>query len=314
MFHKIINKILSLYTLIRHGDLPSDLRYFYRDTYYCQLYQLKYLINDYIIKPKYKRLSFNGEFAAELIFVLPFVYWHHKNGTLLSTEASKYTKEFYFFSENHTEAYNIRSIAGNYNFEMPRILYSHNYQMAKWAKVPLKEHYKNELFKFEKPTLIIANRYNSEWGGPPISFLSIEALDYILNKLKSKYAIIYNRPRPQNIVNDNSDIYDLEEFDWLEKNHPEVLLMEDLFEENKDKINNFNHLQLMIYANSERFISTHGGSAALACYFGGINLILSKEGREHHFDCFNKLYSKLSDVKVFVARSDGQLKELIQQF
>lgn len=314
MFRNLIKKALSFYTLIRHGALPPNLRYYYRDTYYCELLQLKYLIKDYISKPKYKVITFSGEFAPDLTFVLPFAYWHFKNGTLSGTTAAKYTKEFYFFSNNHTEEFTERTNEGNYNFETPRVLYSQDYDMTKWEPVPLKEHYKNDIYVFEKPILIIANRYNMEWGGSPISFFSIEVLDYIVKTLGGKYTIIYNRPRPQNITNDNSDIYDLEEFDWLEHNHPEVILMENLFKENKANANNFNHLQLMVYANSERFISTHGGTAVLASYFGGINLILSKQGPEHHFKCYEKLYPKLANTRILHAKTDAQLKEHLQEF
>src|SRR5690606_27902136 len=268
----------------------------------------KYIIKDYITKPKYKNITFSGEFAPDLTFVLPFAYWHYKNGTLSGTTGAKFTKEFYFFSENHTEDFTERTNEGNYNFETPRILYSQNYNMSKWEPVPLKEHYKNDIYRFAKPILIIANRYNMEWGGSPISFFSIEVLDHIITTLRDRYTIIYNRPRPQNITNDNSDVYDLDEFDWLETNHPEVVLMENLFKENKAKAKNFNHLQLMVYANSERFISTHGGTAVLASYFGGTNLILSKQGPEHHFKCYQNLYPKLANTKILHAKTDEQLK------
>lgn len=314
MFRNIINKALSFYTLIRHGALPPSIRYYYRDTYYCQLVQLKYIVKDYISKPKYKIITFNGEFAPDLTFVLPFAYWHYKNGTLSATAAAKYTKEFYFFSENHTEDFSERTNEGNYNFETPRILYSQNYDMSKWEPVPLKANYKNDVYQYDKPILVIANRFNMEWGGSPISFFSIETLDYIIKTLGHLYTIIYNRPRPQHITNDNSDIYDLNEFEWLKNTHPEVILLEDLFEENKGGAKNFNHLQLMVYANSERFISTHGGTAVLASYFGGINLILSKRGPEHHFNCYQKLYPKLANTKIIHAKTEAQLREHLDDF
>lgn len=303
----ILNKIFSLYILIRYGRLPADIKYYYRDTYTCRLRQLRYFFKDYISKPKYKQIAFSGEFTPDLAFALPFAYWHHKNGTLLSTTGAKLTRELYFFSENHTEIFPERTTEGNYNFETPRILYSHDYDMAKWEAVPLKEHFKNEMFVFEKPVLIIANRYNMEWDGPPISFLSIEMLNFIISNMREKYTIIYNRPNPQHITNDNSDVYDLNEHNWLRYNHPDVILMEDLYEENRDKVNNFNHMQLLVYANAERFISTHGGTAALASYFGGINIILSKKGPEHHFKCFETLYTKLADTKIFHAKTDEEL-------
>src|SRR5690606_28259928 len=207
--------------------------------------------------------------------------------------------------------YETRITGGNYNFETPRILYSHDYNMKKWEPVPLKEIYKNDIYVFDKPILIIANRYNMEWDGPPISFFSIDVLDFMINRLKDKYTIIYNRPRPQNITMDNSDIYDLDEYDWIEETHPEVILMENLFKENKAKAKNFNHLQLMVYANADRFISIHGGTATLASYFGGTNIILSKQGPEHHFKCFHKLFPKLSGAEIFHAKTDEELMDLI---
>jgi hypothetical protein len=195
---------------------------------------------------------------------------------------------------------------------MPRVLYSHNYDIEKWLPVPLKAEYRNDTYVYEKPILIIANRYNMEWDGPPVSFFSVELLRFMLNKLKEKYTIIYNRPRPQNITMDNSDIYDLDEFDWLEKEYPDVILMENLFTENKAGARNFNHLQMMVYANADKFISIHGGTATLASYFGGTNLILSKKGPEHHFKCFEKLYPQFSGATILHAKSDEEVKTYVE--
>jgi len=308
-----LRKLVGLYVRLRWGNLPEDVRYYYRDTYYCKLEQLKYVLKDYVFKKKYKVISFDGEFAPELQFALPFAYWHYKNGTLKETRAAKYTKELYFFSPEHVEEFETRTNEGNYNFELPRVLYSHDYDMSKWARVPLKETYKNDVYIYGKPLLIIANRYNMEWDGPPLSFYSIELLDFMIGRLKEKYTIIYNRPKPQNITMDNSDIYDLNEFDWLEQTHPEVLLMEDIFKENKAGAKNFNHLQLLVYSNADKFISIHGGTAALASYFGGTNLIFSKKGPEHHFGCYQKLYPKLSGAKILHAKTDDEVKRYVEQ-
>jgi hypothetical protein len=249
----------------------------------------------------------------QLQFVLPFAYWHFKNGTLKSTVACKYTNELYFFSPQHTEAFEVRTEEGNYNFEMPRILYSQNYNMKKWLPVPFKEKFQNPVYVYSKPLLIIANRYNMEWDGPPVSFYSIELLQYIFDHLQDRYTIIYNRPRPHQITMDNSDIYDLNEYDWLKASYPDVILMEDLYKENKANANSFNHLQLLVYANASKFISIHGGTATLASYFGGTNLILSKKGPEHHFKCYEKLYPKLSGANILHAKTDEQVKQYVQQ-
>lgn len=307
----VINKFLSAWVKLRYPGTAREYAQFYKDTYYCRLVQLKYLFSDYIFRKKYKQISFSGEFAPELQFVLPFAYWHYQNGTLDKTISSKFTRELYFFSPNHEENFDERSNEGNYNFEIPRILYSHDYDMNKWAQVPMKETYRNNIYVYNKPILVIANRYNMEWDDAPVSFFSIPVLDTMIKKLKNKFTIIYNRPRPQNIANDDSIIYDLHEFEWIRNEHPDVILMEDLFKENKVKANNFNHLQLMVYANASHFISTHGGTGTLASYFGGINIILSKKGPEHHFKCYTRLYPKLSGAAVYHAITDEQLVELI---
>lgn len=309
----LANKLFSLYVRLRYPGVPPALRYFYRDTYNCELIQLKHWLSDYVHKKPYKDIYFAGEFAPELEFVLPFAYWHYKNGTLKSTHSSKYTRELYFFSPDHHEDFTERTNQGNYNYEIPRILYSHDYDMKKWLRVPLKEQYQNNVYVFDKPLLIIANRYNMEWDGSPVSYFDIPALDYIISNLKHDFTIVYNRPRPKDIITDNSETYDLNEYEWLAAAHPEVILMEDLYRENKGKANNFNHLQLMVYANASHFISIHGGTAALASYFGGVNLILSKQGPEHHFDCFNTLFPKLSGAKILHAKTDDEVKQYVRQ-
>jgi hypothetical protein len=312
MLKKVLNKVFGLYIHSRYKKIDRNLRYFIQDTYHCELAQWKYVAKDYLKKKKYKTISYQGEFGPELQFVLPFAYWHYKNGTLKTTLSSKFTSEFYYFSPDHKEVFDLRTNEGNFNYEVPRILYSHNYDMKKWLAVPLKEVYKNDIYVYDKPPLVIANRYNKEWDGPPISFFSIEMLDYIIENLKDNYTIIYNRPGAGNITMDNSDIYELNEMEWIRTNHPEVVLMDDLYKENKGGAKNFNHLQLMVYANCENFISTHGGTSVLASYFKGTNVILSKQGPEHVFNCYNKLYPKLSGARIFHAKSYDELKQYIK--
>lgn len=308
----ILRKISSLLVRVKYPAVPLAYKYFYRDTYVCRMVQLKYFFRDYIFKKKYKTVKYEGEFAAEIQFALPHAYWHFKNGTLKQTLSFPGTKELYFFSPDHKECFNERTNEGNYNYDIPRIVYSQNYNMKKWMAVPLKEKYTNDVYVFEKPILIIANKYNTEWDRPPISFFSIDVLNSLINQLKNKYTIIYNRPQPKNIVSDNSIIYDLEEFEWLKQTHPDVILLEDLYIENKIQADNFNHFQLCVYANCNHFISIHGGTATLASYFGGKNIILSKEGPEHFFKCYEKLYPQLSSAEIYHAKTDDDLFLLVK--
>lgn len=302
-----LKKGSGLFVKICHRQVPDNYKYFYRDTYVCKINQVRFFLKDYFFKRKYKTIEYRGEFAAEIQFALPFAYWHYKNGTLKKTRSFPATKELYFFSEDHEELFSERTNEGNYNFELPRIVYSQDYNLKKWLPVPLKQYYVNNVYVYKKPILIIANKYNSEWDDAPVNFMNIEVLDEMITYLKKKYTIIYNRPQPKHIVNDNSTIYDLQEFDWLKKNHPDVILMQDLYRENKIDARNFNHFQLCVYANCNHFISVHGGTATLASYFGGKNLILSKIGPEHYFNCFKKLYPKFSNAEIIHAKTDEEL-------
>lgn len=310
---KIFLKALNVFTYLLHPRVPYKLTYFIRDNYFSRLVQTRFLIKDHLFKKPYKSIEFFGEFQQELTFVLPFAYWHHLNGTLKQTVSSKGTQPLYFFSEDHKELPSKRDWFNNaINYTFPNMTHSNSFSYRKWKQVPLKEYYRNNIFVFEKPILIIANKYNIEWKDNPINFFDIETLDKVINHYKDRYQIIYNRPLATQIVGDESEILDLGEYEWMKKNHHEVILMNDLFEKYSHEYS-FNQLQLMVYANSERFLSVHGGTAALASYFGGINIIYSIRGLEHIFNEFNTIFPKLSDAKILHAKSKEQILGYVQE-
>ena len=314
---QLVLKFLYVVVTLNYPGIRRDLRYFIRDNYYCRLKQIRYAARDYLVRRPYKVIEYHGEFDQELRYVLPFAYWHHQNGTLKQTVSCANTKEFYFFSPNHLERYDKRVWQAGYDYyDVPNMTHSPTFSYAKWARVPLKQHYQNEWFVFDKPLLVIANKYNIEWDKPPVNFLDIPALDRIVNAYKATYQIVYNRPLSAQIVQDNSEIMDLGEHAWLRENHPEVLLMDDLYAQNRSRVNNFNHLQLLVYANCERFISMHGGTAALASYFGGINIILSHPGggMEHAFNEYATIFPALSGARILHAKKTDDVFRYLAQY
>ncbi|GAB3222944.1 hypothetical protein [Spirosoma arcticum] len=314
---KLVLKFLYVVAAFKYPGIRRDLRYFIRDNYFSRLNQLRFVGRDYTLKSKYKVIDYHGEFDQELRYVLPFAYWHHLNGTLKQTISCTNTKPFYFFSDNHLERYEKRVWRAGYDYyHVPNMTHSPTFDFSKWARVPLKSQYKNEVFVFDKPLLIIANKYNVEWDKPPINFLDIPALDRIVSAYKTTHQIVYNRPLATQIVGDNSETMDLKEHDWLREKHPEVLLMNDLYEQHRDRIASFNHLQLMVYANCERFISMHGGTAALASYFGGINIILSHPGGglEHHFNEYATIFPALSGAIILHAKNTDEVFFHLEKF
>ncbi len=310
-------KFLYAVASIRYPGIRRDLRYFIRDNYFARLNQIRFLTNDYMARKPYKVIDYHGEFDQELRYVLPFAYWHHLNGTLKKTISCTNTKAFYFFSENHTEQYEKRVWQAGYGYyDVPNMTHSPTFDYSKWARVPFKSYYKNEWFVYDKPLLVIANKYNIEWDKPPVNFLDIPALDRIITACKSTYQIIYNRPLSTQIVLDNSEIMDLNEHAWLREKHPDVLLMHDLHEQYRSEVSSFNHLQLLVYANADRFISMHGGTAALASYFGGINIILSHPGggMEHHFNEYATIFPALSGAQILHAKNTEQVFDYVSQY
>ena len=157
---KLCSKFLTFSILIFHPNLKSHIRYFLRFYYLGHLNQLKYLFADLIKKTPYKEIRFYGEFQQELLYAIPYAYWHYKNGTLKKTISSKDTKELYYFSPEHDEVYVKRKWRGNFSLEIPHAPHNHRLCMMRWAKVPYKEIYSNSLFIFDKPILIIANQYH----------------------------------------------------------------------------------------------------------------------------------------------------------
>ena len=314
---RLVLKFLYVVAALKYPAVRRDRRYFIRDNYFCRLNQLRFIIPDFIRKNPYKIIDYHGEFDQELRYVLPFAYWHHLNGTLKQTISCTNTKPFYFFSENHLEQHEKRVWQAGYDYyDVPNMTHSPTFDFSKWARVPLKSHYKNDVFVFDKPLLVIANKYNVEWDKPPVNFLDIPALDRIISTYGAKYQIIYNRPLATQIVGDNSETMDLKEHGWLRKKHPDVLLMSDLYEQYRDSVPGFNHLQLLVYANCERFISMHGGTAALASYFGGINLILSHPGGglEHDFNEYATIFPALSGATILHAKNTDEVFWQLERF
>ncbi|MEP0368881.1 MAG: hypothetical protein ABJN36_05195 [Cyclobacteriaceae bacterium] len=271
------------------------------------------MLKDYVVKKPYKKISFHGEFQQELLHALPFAYWHFKNGTLKSTQSTGLTRELYFFSADHHESDESRDYQDNFNLEIPNSSHDLKLDMAKWLPVPLKQQYQNGIYLFNKPILIIANRFNTEWSQEPISYFDLEVLDTMMGLLKPQYQILYNRPPASEIVEDNSEVKELGDYLWIKENHPEVVQLTDLYRDKESMAKNYNHLQLLVYANCERFISIHGGTATLASNFGGQNIIYSRKGHEHYLKEFESVFPKLSGAQIYHVKDYQALLETIRK-
>jgi hypothetical protein len=257
-------------------------------------------------------INCNCEFGKELQLVIPYAYYLYKNNLLNKTTSSFLTRELYYFSKNHKEKYKLRT---SYNNEWANIpnksphIKELNYN--EYIPPPYKSIFKNTYFVYDKPLLIIHNKYNNEWGKPPKNFIDKNTLNIIFNLLNNKYTVIYLRPYSKNIICDTK-LLDLNENNLLKLYN--IIDGNKLYEETKEKYNikNFNHFQLLIHSNCDKFISVQGGNSVLASYFGGTNIIYAKCGKELGCNAYNGHYKKYSNCNILHSNSYPKFIELIK--
>ena len=267
---------------------------------------------------KFKLKSGLPEFGYELIAILPYAYYLYQNNLLESTCSGYDTKVLYFFSPEHCE------VSGKRSWDNVRLLQNSGFPNAKihqakldlsqFSPPPLKEHYASSAIRFAKPTIVICNRYNQEWNGTPVNFISPACLAQLFDLLCDKYQIVYiDTQYFTGNYSDHADFLDspcqqvvleysgrILTFLDLQANYPELSL---------------NELQCRLYAGCERFISSNGGLGIFCSYFGGENIIFSKTCHEldPEINSFYAWYSYLSHAMISVVRNELQLLELCQQ-
>jgi hypothetical protein len=251
----------------------------------------------------------NPEFGIELVLALPYAYWLHEQGKLDKVITSEGMKPFYYFCDNVEEKYNHRTIdnaaAGLnslpnswiYGSKDNAELYKDEWDNWKsfknvergcgilnyreWKIPNYKKQFKNDKFIFEKPFVVVANRYNWEHGKPPVGHFNIKCLYEMFNYLtKSGYIVIYKRPKNTEFPLDQNEmntLYNREEitanvdgvgkitdFD-LCNHYDDVYLIDDILGEYPQYT--YNELQLNLFANAEGFIGISGGSTLLLNLF-----------------------------------------------
>ncbi|KAK9804577.1 hypothetical protein WJX73_001439 [Symbiochloris irregularis] len=234
--------------------------------------------------------AYFGELGYELILFTPLVHFYHSRGILRSTVGPAGSAPFYRFSPHHREVDVQRHYClGPYSNPSPH-MYRREWNFDAWIPPNLHEQYKGQgqaILGDGKPLMIVHNKYNQEWGAAPTNFISISTLIALFSMLKDRYRIVYIRPDPrQNLPGFGADHNHAEDFDdheHLRKHHPKVLLFQDILQQQRNGTRpdlNYNELQLMLHADSERFVSVLGGNSVIASYFAGVNIIYAVKGSE----------------------------------
>lgn len=254
--------------------------------------------------------SYNSEFGYELIVAVPYAYYLHENGLLNKTISGKLSEPLYYFSPNHEinsekrSWNNTKKLIGsgmpNSRVHIPKL------DMSQFSPPPYKEHFTNDKYKWDKPTICICNKHAIEWGKSPINYFSLEVLKEMFNTLKDDYQIIYVGVDIAGEIKDkdNDDFLHLGDIDLCETY--DVILFQDLL---KESDLTWNELIMSIFANTDKFITINGGYSVLASYFGGTNIIYCKTGSEvsPSVNSFKNWYHEFGGSNIILTRTHHQL-------
>lgn len=247
------------------------------------------------------------EFGYEIIMVVPYVYYLHVKGVKVKVITSHGMFPFYYFLPKGSieEKYDNRYCLLPANVPLKGIHFD-VLNKDQWLMPPYKEYFsKYDEIYFKKEYIIINNKYNTEWNGPPVNYLDLDTLRILFKLLTPKYNIVYNRPQSNHIPDDNSQVYDLNDFDLIKEEFPNII---DLNIFASQQSIPFNQLQLVLGSRCFKQISVQGGNSILASLTGGINLVYAVRGEEITHNSFEAWYSEFSGA---IVKSTSSYKELI---
>lgn len=252
------------------------------------------------------------EFGYELIMVLPHAYYLHKNNIPFKVLTCRGMESFYYFLNKDAIEIKYSKRRGALPTGTPlKTIHFDELDKTEWAFPPLKNQYKNHPLNtvFEKEPLIISNKFTTEWSHNPINFLPTEVLDVLFEGLTQLYTVIYNRPLPKNIIEDHSVNMDLGDYDLIKNKYPQVFNLNDIY--SNEQVD-YNTLQLILGANTTKYISVQGGNSILNSLFGGTNLVYAKKGSELKHNSFKGWYGQLAGATVIDTDNYSELINLVQ--
>jgi len=259
-------------------------------------------------------ISFVGEFGYEMILSVPYAYWLYNNDILGKTTSSKDTKCFYYFNNFHEETYESRKGylydreygGNNLNGNPNKTIHTYDLDTTKFIMPPYKKIYKNNIFLYDKPMIMVSNKYYST-GRNENRHLNLEMLETLFDILSNKFIVIYNRAASDNIVNDQNLVDEnFNDFKLIKKiNNPNIVDINVLYKQYKSMFS-FNTFQCLLKANCESYISVQGGTSIFSSLFGGTNIIYANDGMELKFNSYS-WYNKFSNANIVHTKTYDEL-------
>lgn len=205
------------------------------------------------------------EFTWDIVRGLPKANYYYSNNIQCKIACKPGLKDIYSrYSNNIDEV----GIFDPINDTSTYLHTAPSFTTQEWLPPNLKELYTTDLFKFDKPVIVIQNKFTLEWGGGPYNYFGIQDLEKILNLFYSDFTVVYFRPNgnESGYYKDENDVLTLYDYSFLSTNYPEVVLFDNLLKQYPEY--SYNTLQFMLSAMSDKFITVSGGNACVSSYFG----------------------------------------------
>lgn len=238
-------------------------------------------------------LEYTGEYGTELGVFVPHVHFLKKNG-LLHMPVISYNgmRPYYYFLDDHE--FFMKNVPRDWvhphgRVFLPSHLESDDIVFGEWNGEKLSAYdpppYHTVFSQFRipshKPIVLIQNKYNSEWGGPPVNFFDTEELVRLVEALQTHFTVVYLRTNGFRGPGYSHDVNEMQSFVMNEKpilleRFPEIVLMEDLLQHYHGRYD-FNTLKCILQSNAVATISTIGGFNYFDAYFPSTHVIYRKD-------------------------------------
>jgi hypothetical protein len=181
----------------------------------------------------------------------------------------------------------------------------------------------NAVAKEKRPLLVVHNRFSDSvhdlLPAGRVPLMSASSIEYIFEECGKSHRIVYfgdvgNDERLSGYTPDsgNDVAIDFQRNIRIQKilnRYPEVVQFNQLFSQLDGSSHNYNRIQLAVHARASRFISVAGGSAVIASYFGGVNVIMTAHSIP--FEAIGGFYSRFAGTRVVAVSTDEELMERV---
>jgi|TARA_B100000900_G_scaffold358609_1_gene329602 hypothetical protein len=278
----------------------------------------------------------HGEFGYELFAALPLINYAKEQGVDVKVRTSKgghilypnldvtevYPNRIqymqlkindvpYYRQHNHVAGFFGKKI--NELWPDAKDAGNRNVWEDRWSPPDLNGHYKGVYnwmgLNFDKPLLVISNKYQTEWDSDPVNYINLDSLKTIFELCSDKFHIIYNRPDVDDITQDGSPPLDFGDKELISKYN--IQTVQDIANEYNLS---YNEAQMAVLSLTEHQISTQGGNSALAAYFGGENIIYGVKGYEVKHKAYETFFPKLSGQKIYHTESYDDLIKKVKSY